>query len=94
MSKEYVLCAAIWFDDGIEYVHQPVKTGLVICGRRHHNCFYTVYILKPELKMVKHTEGFLTSKNRFLDRSEAARLALESGQIKEDIVTLLSEDLY
>lgn len=36
---EYILCAAIWYDDGKEYPHQPVniKEGYVWCGRRHHN---------------------------------------------------------
>ena len=38
-KKEYILCAAIHWDDGETYPHQPknITTGLVICGRRHHN---------------------------------------------------------
>jgi hypothetical protein len=37
MEKEYILCAAIWFDDGKEYRLQPknITTGLVLCGWRH-----------------------------------------------------------
>jgi len=41
--KEYILCAAIWCNDGKKHVHQPrnVPKGFVIGGRRHHNCFIT-----------------------------------------------------
>ena len=50
---EYILCAANHFDDGKVYVHVPtnIKTGFVVCGQRHHNCFYTVAIfteMNPE----------------------------------------------
>jgi hypothetical protein len=39
--KEWILCAAILVEDGEEHLHQPrnIKTGFVICGRRHHNCY-------------------------------------------------------
>ena len=38
--KEYILCAAIHYDNGLKYVHQQVygiDTGFVLCGYRHPN---------------------------------------------------------
>lgn len=42
--KEYILCASIHFDDGKVHEHQPknIKTGFVVCGRRHHNYYNTL----------------------------------------------------
>lgn len=38
MKREYVLCAAIHYDNGLKYVFQSkygIETGFVICGYRH-----------------------------------------------------------
>lgn len=91
-----IICAAIYFEDGEVYVHQPknIKSGFVICGRRHHNC-YTVYAMTKNPKLsIKHTEGFLTSDNNFVNREEAVVIALNAGQIEEKKIRLFSEDLY
>lgn len=42
----------------------------------------------------KQIQGFLTSKDTFVDRQMAASIALTSGQIKEKSDTLISENLY
>jgi hypothetical protein len=94
--REYILCAANYYDDGKEYVHQPknITTGYVWCGRRHHN----IINLRGELLgLPTHgdvIQGFLTSSDRFVDREEAAEIAFKSGQIDNSIKTLYSEDLY
>lgn len=100
-GKPYIICAAIWFKDGKKYVHQPrnVDSGLVVCGRRHHNCYLTIVSIKGPLilddkKYINNVEGFLTSDDRFLDRKEAGKLAFEIGQIKKFTDCLFSEDLY
>jgi len=96
-NEEYIICSAIWYEDGIVRVHQPknVLNGLVVCGRRHHNCFNTVYELKDKSKLCcPHTEGFVTSKDRFVDRYEGAKIAFVVGQIDTPIEKLHSEDLY
>lgn len=43
-KPEFILCAAIWYKDGLKHDAQPVniETGFVIAGRRHHNCYATV----------------------------------------------------
>ena len=41
-SKEYVICAAIWYQDGTEaprgFIAQNINTGVVIGQWRHGNC--------------------------------------------------------
>lgn len=107
VSDEYILCAANWYDDGKEYVHQPknIKIGFVTCGQRHHNCISTFAMIvgfpySKEAQQLQNTEveGFLTNTNRFVDRKEALKIALVANQIK-DIgnvrpIGLHSEDLY
>lgn len=100
MSKEYILCAAIWFDDGKPHVHQPVniQSGFVVCGRRHHNCFATLTVIQEdkaerlELRK-KSVQGFITSTDRFVDRKEAGSIAFNSAQAAFTDC-LFSEDLY
>ena len=48
-----ILCSAIHVKDGKKYEHQPknIDLGFVVCGRRHHNCFYTISLMgNPEYK--------------------------------------------
>lgn len=110
MEKEIILCAANWYDDGKEYVHQPrnIKTGFVTCGHRHHNCIgiFAQIVGFPYdengLKLLRmEVQGFLTQTNRFVDRKEGYKIAFESDQIigpnkgyPENSIGLTSEDLY
>lgn len=95
--REYILCAAIYYDDGIERVHQPlhILTGIVVCGLRHHNCFATLVELFPKREYKNNAvQGFLTSKNRFVDREFGSRIAFSAGQIENRYPELCSEHLY
>lgn len=96
---EYILCAAIWFDDGKHYLNQPnnITTGLVLCGWRHGCIFPQIGGLvreRQQLGIFEKEQGFLTSKNRFVGREEAAKIAYEQKQTQELKQTLYSEDLY
>ena len=104
---EYICCAALHFDDGKKYVHMPVniKTGFVITGYRHHNCYATyAAILKLkgttdyDIDHTKYpedgTDGFLTSFDRFVSREEAAKIAYNAGQTSINTKNLFSEDIY
>lgn len=98
-KKEYILCAAIWFDDGKKYAHQPfnVTHGLVLCGWRHGCIFPQIGGLVSErqkLGIFEKEQGFLTNLNRFVDREEGAEIAFAADQTKEKLRTLFSEDLY
>ena len=106
---EKILCAAIWYKDLPREIDargfQPVNTdiGIVVTGYRHGNCIATVKELSG-LRSVKLAtdgvgeliQGFLTNKNRFVDRQEAMIIARKANQlINEDHTdTLFSEDLY
>lgn len=110
MMKEYILCAANWYEDLEKHNHQPIniKSGFVTCGRRHHNCIGTFaqivgFPYSDEAQRLHNTEvqGFLTNTNRFVDRKEAYKIAFAADQIKgpnkgqnENSIGLTSEDLY
>ena len=88
VTGEYILCAAIWFDDGKVYAHQPrnIDTGLVFCGWMHANIFPQIGGTigeRKDLGVHEREQGFLTSNNRFLDRAEAGKLAIKCGQIEK-----------
>jgi len=92
---EDIRCAAIHYNDGKEYPHQPrnIDSGYVLCGLRHHNCF----VMRNDINDGKRRntrQGFLTSKDRFVTRKEAVQIALDAGQIPEPVDILFSEDLY
>jgi hypothetical protein len=95
-SNEYILCAAIHYDDGIERIHQPenIKTGIVVCGRRHHNCLIIFTQFSYDRDKTKFKQGFLTNTDRFVTRKEAAHIAYKCGQINKQLKTLFSEDLW
>ena len=97
-----ILCSAIWIANPRVYQHQPknIESGIVICGRRHCNCYTTISQTEPNLRRealdAKYPiiEGFLTVGNLFVDRKIAAEIAFKSGQIPEHLDKLISENLY
>lgn len=99
---EYIICAANWYQTERKHDHQPenVEQGFVICGRRHHNIFHDVALMNSrnhdKVVALNNTceQGFLTSKNRWVDRKEAGEIALKAGQITKATPVLFSEDLY
>ena len=95
-KPEHIICAAIYVDDGKEHAHQPknIYTGYVVCGRRHHNCYATIYLIDDKEHVKPHIQGFLTSKDRFVNRQEAAEIAVASKQVWNINKALFSEDLY
>lgn len=92
-QKEKIVCAAISYNE------------IIICGLRHVDCFDTLSKLLNKYTPItdlqtKENKGFLTSFNRFVDRKEAYRIAIESHQITHTLFDgieegkLISEDLY
>ncbi len=98
--SERILCAAIWIDDGQSHVHQPtnIRTGFVICGRRHHNCLRIASMIpKTNPDKIDRSQGFITSHDRYVSRSVAMLIARSAGQLIDPTNmgdTLYSEDLY
>jgi len=104
-QNERIVCASIHFDDGKQYSHQPknIINGICVNGLRHANCFAMAVVLfgmmgERSKKGIIETQGFLTNKNRFVDRTEAGKIALACGQIEKlsyyNGQELDSSDLY
>jgi len=64
---------------------------------RHHVILHAMHAMGLP-KESRRGQGFLTSEGRFVDRSEARRVALAAGQVTEDKlhhqVHLFTEDLW
>lgn len=98
-KTEYVMCAANWIDDGIDYTFKPynIDKGRCYSGHRHPQIFELTKDIYPYSEWGKFTvQGFLTTKNRFLTRKEALTLVQENGQLTRSIIggELTSEDLW
>ena len=105
---ETIICAAIWYKDVVpkrdglplrHYLPKNLEYGVVFCGHRHPHCMYTMVAVtglasKPS-GIGKEVQGFLTSENRFVDRTEGAKIHLANGgTLNYSQSTLYSEDLY
>ncbi len=102
-NKEYILCAAIKRKEPRQVINPYHFTNDILeieLGYRHHDI-----IRRYGNELDIHQQGFFTSKNRYVDRVEAMKIAFEAGQVDESIVfqdyytrkiynKLFSEDLY
>jgi len=99
--KKKILCSAIYVNDGKKHVHQPknIDIGFVVCGRRHHNCFYTLSLMYKDLRGLDKTnitQGFLTECDNFVDIKESFEIAIHHNQLKTEVGSvklLTSEDI-
>jgi len=84
-----ILCAAICNPEEFDMAGKP----LIYCGHRHNNILWQ----GQHVSRNPYHQGFLTNKGQYVNREDAARIAIESGQIKElqfSSIELFSEDLY
>ena len=70
-----------------------IDKGIVITGWRHGNCIAVTKALTGYRTVTiaddgggDHEQGFLTSKNRFVNRQEAMKIAFEANQVNESKV--------
>lgn len=97
---EYVACAAIWYKDQPTAKILPVNIdkGVVVCGLRHGHCIHTFVALTSKRSVIpecgEYVQGFITNKDRFVDRKEADEIAFKAGQIDKPDGCLFSEDIY
>jgi len=92
---EKILCSAIWYDTWSEKPHQPlnIESWYVACWYRHCSCICQ-WMNDPSNEK---EQGFLTSKNRFVDRSEWFNIAEKAWQLNDNPRhwrVLYSENLY
>jgi hypothetical protein len=105
-DNEYLLCSAVWYDNfPLEkeevlrirgFSPYNVDRGIVFSGWRHGNCIYQAVAIsgKSSYELGEVEQGFLTSKNRFVDRVEAGQIAFDAGQTTELKKYLYSEDVW
>ena len=102
--NEKIICAAVWYKKIEVKKFIPVnilpvncETGLVFCGHRHAQCIYTKCSITGlrDCESGENEQGFLTSKNRFVDREEGAKIFTDcGGTLKYSESKLYSEDIY
>lgn len=96
---EYVMCAANYYNDGYDHLYQPynIDKGFIIGGWRHPCVGYSYMAADKDAKSWDNCiQGFLTTKNRFLNREESLELVKSNGQLKKPLLggCLTSEDLW
>ena len=104
IKNEYILCAAIHYDDGKINTNRRCKnypkTGIVICGFRHSDIISilpTNNHFRNDGKEYNCTQGFITNKGRFVNREEAYSIAKKADQLLNDFEgksKLFSENIY
>lgn len=86
--KEICICAAV-----------KTTTGKVIRGHRHGDCIKTILAMGLKVSKVANSQGFITSRNRYVTRERGRQLQEAAGIPSADPEgyrgkTLFSEDLY
>lgn len=106
--NEKIICAAVWYKDlklkkdmpTYSYLPKNLDKGIVFSGHRHGQCIYSKCAITGlrDAESGVSIQGFLTSKNRFVDRESALKIALKQGQVIDQSKIrgnkLYSEDLY
>jgi hypothetical protein len=91
-EQEICICSAVIAED-----------GRIFRGHRHHHCIWILEDLDLKLKYgpSNETQGFITSRNRYVNRLEAFQLQKAAGipsanktGYREGLQELFSEDLY
>ena len=97
---EKIVCSAIEITN-VNKVYNGIYLGL-----RHGDCFKAIRRIRMligdndewRIKCLRNSkQGFLTTKNRFVDRKEAMNIARNEGQIISEFgngIELYSENLY
>ena len=99
MEKLNTLCAqqCITMTEKIIYSNHTISTKVLLGGWRHPCCGTAYMAVNKDVKRWDDCiQGFLTIKNRFLNRQEAYELVIETGQLTKPLIggELTSEDLW
>ena len=79
-----------------EIKHAAVKSkcGMILLGKSHACCFRQGSGIGLKMSSRACDQGFVTSEGRFVERPEAADIALAAGQISKPVKILFSEDFW
>ena len=80
----------------IKFFPKDSNWPVIVMGHRHCNCLEWMYNHKVEYEKTSHTQGFVTSENRFVDRYEAAQIAWRERQVleKSDVYQKMYDDYW
>ncbi len=99
-DNEYILCAAILRKEATAKIkpYFDHKQDITICELGWRHCDILIKF-SGQVNKDPDSQGFFTSKARYVNRQDAMNIALEAGQIElSDLhnprVGLFSEDLY
>jgi hypothetical protein len=67
-----------------------LHNGIIYKGKRHRE----IIEQNKQANLKEGQEGFVTKNGMFVDREQAAKIALSAGQIKRPKKKLISEDLW
>ena len=90
---ERIICSAIKFKRSND------NTWCIYTGLRHSDCLYRMYLDHIEYEKGSEVQGFMTDKDRFVDRFEGLKIAKKSKQYHEtneytQLNSLYSEDVW
>jgi len=106
-QQERIICAAYRFKEG--YITPNMEKYLEkgdhienIYNEPHREVFFLALGWRHPDILYKYGDvidkndlgGFLTSKGRYVDRQEAAKIAVAAGQVQRSCNYLYSEDIY
>lgn len=94
MKSERIVCAAVKCKLGGN--NRGSGAVNIIAGVRHAECMAIVRTLGgANVRINSDQQGFLTNNNKFVDRKQAYRIAIDAVQIEDKGKGyLISEDLY
>ena len=99
-NKEYILCAAVLRKEPRKISGKPPYKSEnndilnIEIGYRHHDIWERFYDeLKIPEKNEPDTNGFYTSKGRFVSRVEGMKIAFNAGQVDEKHAKWTQEDI-
>ena len=83
-----IVSSAIKFQiPGTDYFH-------ILCGKRHCDIFNLMYSLGITYDKNTYESGFMTDRNKFVDRRTAKIIAQSAGQIIRNSAGPSSKELY
>lgn len=104
--KERIICSANWYKE-LKLANNDIPSdllrpencdrGIIFCGLRHAHCLYQMVAMtgKNQWEAGEEVQGFLTNRNRFVDRKEGAKIHVANGgKLNYSTKELYSEDLY
>lgn len=85
----------------IKHAAVKAENGMIFLGRSHADCFYQMRNVGMMSSDNSKDQGFFTSKGRYVDRLEAAKIAKRTKQVTNSkdrplrrLTSLLSEDIW